>query len=104
MSTDVKMGVVGCGSIAEIAHFPAIAKRKEAKLVAVCDIDAARAQQMAAKWGAEHWFTDYRKMYEKVKLDAVVIATPEQRPSQPGGRGRQRRHPCGGREAHGGDQ
>jgi predicted dehydrogenase len=73
---EIKMGVVGCGSIAEIAHFPSIAKRQEAKLVAVCDIDADRAQAAAKKWGAEQWFTDYHEMYEKAKLDAVVIATP----------------------------
>jgi predicted dehydrogenase len=74
--SDVKMGVVGCGSIAEIAHFPSIAARKEAKLVAVCDASADTAQKAAAKWGAELWFTDYREMYAKAKLDAVVIATP----------------------------
>ncbi len=76
MTSDIKIGIIGCGSIANIAHFPAIQKRKEAKLVAVCDIDAQRAEEMAAKWGAEQWFTDYRLMFQKAKLDAVVIATP----------------------------
>jgi predicted dehydrogenase len=76
MSGDVKMGVIGCGSIANIAHFPAISRCKEAKLVAVCDTDSDRAQAVASKWGAEQWFVDYRKMLEKCKLDAVVIATP----------------------------
>ena len=73
---DVRMGVIGCGSIAEIAHFPSIAGRKEAKLVAVCDTNVNRAQAAAAKWGAAQWFTDYRKMFEEARLDAVVIATP----------------------------
>jgi predicted dehydrogenase len=76
MAADVKMGVIGCGSIAKIAHFPAIANRPEAKLVAVCDIDEGRAQAAASQWGAQYWFTDYRQMYDKVKLDAVVIASP----------------------------
>lgn len=73
---NVRMGVIGCGSIAEIAHFPSIDRRDEATLVAVCDINADQAQAVAAKWGAEQWFTDYRTMFEKAKLDAVVIATP----------------------------
>ena len=73
---EIRMGVVGCGSIAEIAHFPSIARCAEAKLAAVCDINPATAEAAAAKWGAEQWFTDHRKMYEKAKLDAVVIATP----------------------------
>ena len=73
---NVKMGVLGCGSIAEIAHFPSIARCAGAKLAAVCDTDAAAAEAAAAKWGAERWFTDYRELFEKAKLDAVVIATP----------------------------
>jgi predicted dehydrogenase len=73
---DVKMAVVGCGSIAEIAHLPSITARKEAKLVAVCDINPGRAENAAKKWGAEQWFTDYRVMYDKAKPDAVVVATP----------------------------
>ena len=73
---DVKMGVVGCGSIAEIAHLPSITHRKQAKLVAVCDTDSNQVQTAAARWGAEQSFTDYRTMFEKARLDAVVIATP----------------------------
>ncbi|MGD2156601.1 MAG: Gfo/Idh/MocA family oxidoreductase [Anaerolineales bacterium] len=73
---EVKMGVIGCGSIANIAHLPAIQRTQEAKLIAVCDIDRDRAEEMAAKWGAEQWFVDYRDMLEKSKLDAVIIATP----------------------------
>ena len=76
MSKDIKMGVIGCGSIAHIAHFPAISRRKEAKLIAVCDVNSERAQSTATKWGAEQWFTDYHAMFAKTKLDAVVIATP----------------------------
>ncbi len=73
---DVKMGVLGCGSIAEIAHLPSIARCKEARLAAVCDSNPETAKAVAKKWGAEQWFKDYREMFGKAKLDAVVIATP----------------------------
>lgn len=71
-----KLGVIGCGSIAEIAHFPAIKNYEGAVLEAVCDIDADHVEQIANKWGAAKWFTDYRKMFEETKLDAVIIASP----------------------------
>ena len=74
--SDVRMGVVGCGSIAEIAHLPSITQRKEARLVAVCDLDDNQAKATAEKWGAERHFTDYRAMFENANLDGVVIATP----------------------------
>ena len=73
---EIRIGVIGCGSIAEIAHFPAIKKCKQAVLAAVCDIDIARAEETAKKWGAGKYFADYRDLFEKVKLDAVIIATP----------------------------
>ena len=71
-----KFAVVGCGSIAEIAHFPSIKKAPEAELEAVCDIDSKRVKKVAQKWGAKSAFTDYREMFKKVELDAVIIATP----------------------------
>lgn len=74
--SDVRMGVVGCGSIAEIAHLPSITQRKEARLVAVCDRDEEQANAAAAKWGAERHFTDHRAMFDHANLDGVVIATP----------------------------
>ncbi len=74
--SDVRMGVIGCGSIAEIAHLPSITQRKEARLVAVCDLDDNQAKATAEKWGAERHFTDYRAMFENANLDGVVIATP----------------------------
>ena len=72
----IKIAVLGCGSIAEIAHFPAIAKREDADLVAVCDADEKTAEEAAAKWNAGRWFTDYREMFDKVAMDAVIVATP----------------------------
>ncbi len=76
MAKEVRMGVLGCGSIAEIAHFPSIKRCPEATLSAVCDCEAAVAEAAAKKWGASQWYTDYRDMFSKSKLDAVVIATP----------------------------
>ena len=77
MTDTVGFGIVGCGSIAEIAHFASIAKTPEARLLACCDINPDTAAQAAAKYGAEAWYTDYRAMYnERTDLDAVIIATP----------------------------
>jgi predicted dehydrogenase len=68
--------VLGCGSIANIAHFPSIKKTEGAELVACCDINAEVAQKTAEKWDAKAWYTDYHKMFERDDLDAVIIATP----------------------------
>ena len=71
------LAVLGCGSIAEIAHFPAIDKHPDVDLVAVCDIKEESAQGSAEKWGAKRWYTDYRKLFEdRDDYHAVIIATP----------------------------
>jgi len=72
----VGVGVIGCGSIAEIAHFPSIEESPEAKLIAVCDIDEKRVKQAAEKWKAEKYYTDYRELLENKDVDLVIIATP----------------------------
>ena len=70
-------GVIGCGSIAEIAHFPSIHKTEGAELVACCDVNEETAKQAAERWGAKAWYTDYHKMFAECDdLDAVIIATP----------------------------
>ena len=73
----VRFAVIGCGSIAEIAHFPSLAAEPAAELVACCDINAESAQKAAQKWGAAAWYSDYRRMLdERDDLDAAIIATP----------------------------
>ena len=73
----VRFAVIGCGSIAEIAHFPSLAAEAAAELVACCDINPESAQKAARKWGASAWYSDYRRMLdERDDLDAAIIATP----------------------------
>ncbi|MBN1918896.1 MAG: Gfo/Idh/MocA family oxidoreductase [Verrucomicrobia bacterium] len=74
--SQVKMGVLGCGSIAEIAHFPSIAKTDGLKLQAVCDINEKTVKAAKNKWKAEKAYTDYKEMFADAGLDAVIIATP----------------------------
>lgn len=69
-------GVIGCGSIAEIAHLPAIKNTARANLEAVMDINEDEVKKVAGKWDAKKWFTDYHKMLESCELDAVVISSP----------------------------
>ena len=76
MGKKVGIGVIGCGSVAEIAHFPSIRDIAEAELIATCDINEETARKAAEKWKVKAWYTDYRKMLERKDLDAVIVATP----------------------------
>jgi len=77
MGKNLGFAVLGCGSIAEIAHFPSIKKTEGAELIACCDINEETAKKIAQEWGAKYWFTDYKEMFKRSdELDAVIIATP----------------------------
>ncbi|MCD6219175.1 Gfo/Idh/MocA family oxidoreductase [Candidatus Calescamantes bacterium] len=73
----IGIGVIGCGSIAELAHFPSIKSAKNVELIAVCDTNEEIAKRAKEKWEGKVWYTDYEKMLEeRDELKAVVISSP----------------------------
>ncbi len=69
-------GVIGAGIQGE-GHIKCVAAANNAQLVAVADLDEARAQKMAAQYGAEHAVTDYHDLLELEQIDAVSIVLPD---------------------------
>ncbi len=76
MKDTVKVGVVGAGAIAQLAHLPVLAKMRGVELCAVCDNDRPKARALADRFGVPDVFTDIEDLLELDELDAVVIATP----------------------------
>lgn len=73
----LRIGIIGCGGIANGKHMPALSKLKDVEMVAFCDIVEERAQKAAKEYGAEgaRVFTDYRELI-KMDLDVVHVLTP----------------------------
>jgi len=72
--SNIKVGVVGVGMMG-IRHARAYKNSKKAELVCVCSRSAERAGKVADELDVDYE-TDYRKMIETKKLDAVIVATP----------------------------
>ena len=75
----LKVGVIGCGGIATLKHFPAMLKASDRMdVVACCDIIEERAAQAAGKFGSKDAkvYTDYRKLLEDKSIDVVHVLTP----------------------------
>jgi predicted dehydrogenase len=75
----LRVGIIGCGRIAAIKHFPAIRKAKDRiELVACCDLVVDRAEQAVAEFGDKgaKAYVDYRKMLEDKSIDMVYVLTP----------------------------
>ncbi|MHC4716873.1 MAG: Gfo/Idh/MocA family protein [Planctomycetota bacterium] len=85
MSETVRVGVIGCGGIANSVHLPSLRDIEAAEIVAVCDIIEDRAQKAADEYGAPGVYTLYQQMLTAEELDAVFVLTePDQlfRPTQ----------------------
>jgi predicted dehydrogenase len=76
MKDAVRIGVVGAGAIAQLAHLPVLSKMRGAELVAMCDNDGPKARALADRFGIADVFTDIEDLLEFEGLGAVVIATP----------------------------
>jgi predicted dehydrogenase len=75
----VRVGVIGVGGIAVLRHLPAYAglrERGEAEVVALCDVDAARARTVAAEWSVPVVCADEHELLARPDIDAVSICTP----------------------------
>jgi predicted dehydrogenase len=70
------VAVIGCGFFAQ-NHLNSWKdlSAKGAEIVAVCDIDAGKAQAAAQRFGVPHWYTDAETMFRERKPDLVDIVT-----------------------------
>ncbi len=74
-TTNVKVGVVGCGVVATAYYLPYLTQMPNVELVAVCDLIKARTDACLRLFGAQQAYQDYYAMIDQADLDAVLILT-----------------------------
>lgn len=74
----VRIGVIGCGGIANTKHMPAEKRNPAAELVAFCDVVEERAIKAREDFGTPECtvYTDYRQLLQDKSIDAVLVLTP----------------------------
>ncbi len=71
------IAVVGCGRIAQNAHFPAFKKIEGLRVKYVCDLIEEKAQAMKDKYSfVENVITDYNVALADPEVEAVYVLTP----------------------------
>ena len=78
MSEKIKIGIIGCGGIANGKHLRAISNIDFLEPVAFCDIIEERAVETAKKYGSENAkvYTDYKELLKDESIVAVHVCTP----------------------------
>ncbi|MEM4289718.1 MAG: Gfo/Idh/MocA family oxidoreductase [Nitrososphaerota archaeon] len=80
---EIRVGIIGCGGIAQNAHIPGYQRLENVKVVACCDIVESVAKTAAEKFSIPHYYTDYEKMLKSERLDAVSVCTPNSLHKEP---------------------
>lgn len=72
------IAVVGCGRIAQNAHFPAFAQMDEVRVKYACDLIVSKAEAMKEKYPdkVENVITDYMVALADPEVEAVFVLTP----------------------------
>lgn len=79
MLDKLKIGIVGCGAIAQITHIPSLMKlRRKVVVQAVCDKNEKLAKETAERYTIPKMYFDLSEMLSKEKLDVIDICTPPQ--------------------------
>lgn len=76
MSDKITVAVVGCGRIAEFAHFPALSQVESVYIKYACDLIEEKAINMQQKYGVDHVITDYHVALNDPDVDVVYVLTP----------------------------
>ena len=72
----MKIGIIGCGTIANTAHIPAYMANPKAEIKYFCDIIPERAEAAVKKYGCGIAVTDYKQVLADPEITAVSVCTP----------------------------
>lgn len=73
----LRVGVIGCGKIAQVRHIPEYAANENAKLIAYYDQTQKRAEEVARKYGGIV-YRSYRELLANKDIDAVSVCVANQ--------------------------
>jgi predicted dehydrogenase len=80
MSKVYRIGIIGCGGIANGKHLPSLSKLNNIEMVAFCDIVQERAEKAAQQYGSSEAkvYTNYQTLLEDTTIDIVHVLTPNE--------------------------
>src|SRR5712675_1015831 len=71
----LNLALVGTGQVSE-RFLRQAQRRSDVRFVATCARRLASAEAKAREHGINLWYDEYLKMFEEVRPDGVVVATP----------------------------
>src|SRR5919204_2445025 len=77
-SRRVRVGVIGCGEVAQIIHLPTLSQLADRfEVTALCDISRTVLDGVGDLWGVDRRVTDYHELVALSDVDAVLVCNPD---------------------------
>jgi predicted dehydrogenase len=73
----LRVGVVGCGQIAQIMHLPFLTELPRFRVTAVCDLSPMVVERVGERFGVPTRCTDFIDLVDREDVDAVAVLTME---------------------------
>lgn len=71
----LRLGVIGAGMVAQLAHLPAAAQCAGVQVVALADLDLDLARRVAARWGIARVHGSHQALLADAQVQAVLVVT-----------------------------
>ena len=75
MAEELRVGVIGAGRWAMRAHLPGWTRDRRCRLMAICDMEQARAEEAANAFSIPDATDDYRRLLERDDIDVIDVVT-----------------------------
>ena len=76
----LRVGLVGCGQIAQIMHLPYLAELPQFEIGALCDLSPTVLETLSQQYRVADCYTDYHEMLRQADLDVVAVLTMDHAP------------------------
>lgn len=78
MIARLRIGLIGCGSIAQAVHLKILSRLRNVELIGIAEPDSIRRKQAQTRAPKAVAFTNYHELLEMPALQAVVICLPSE--------------------------
>ena len=72
----LRVGVLGAGAWAQFAHIPGWQRDPRCEVVALCDVDIARARDFGQQFAIPEVTDDWQALVSRPDIDVIDVVTP----------------------------
>lgn len=77
MKSTLRIGLIGGGAVAQMAHLPALARARHVRLTAICEGADDLLRAIGQRAGVAELYQDHREFLARAPIDAVLLAVPD---------------------------